>query len=295
MTTASAATCYTGSVAIVLALGSGLIYGVSDYVGGRASRRIAPVVVTLAAELTLLLVTVVGVPLVESEAPSPRAFWWGIVGGLAGAAGVLGLYVALARGNMTVVAPVTGVVAAALPVVVGVALGERPSAAAAVGIAVALVAVLLIGGLVGSGHAHVEVSTVVVAVVAGASFGMLFVAYARTGDDSGLWPLLTARIGATPLLIVAVLVAHSRSASLRFDRSALVVGPVIGLLVGAANGLYLLATHRGLLSVVAVLVALYPASTVALAAAIDGERATRWQMAGMAAAAVSVGMITVGA
>jgi drug/metabolite transporter (DMT)-like permease len=281
------------SVAMLLALGSALVYGVSDYVGGRASRRSAPVVVALLAEVSLLALMLVVVPLVERSAPSDAAVWWGVAGGLAGSAGVLGLYVALARGNMTVVAPITGVVAAALPVIVGVALGERPGGLAAVGILAALIAVLLIGGIVGA--SHVEVSTVLLAAVVGAAFGMLFVAYSRTGDDAGLWPLLSARFGATPLLIVAFVVMRRRGQSVRFERSAVGPGVIIGVLIGLANGLYLLAARRGMLSVVAVLVALYPASTVALASVLDGERASRSQSVGMVLAVAAVTMITVGA
>lgn len=278
---------------MVLALGSALVYGVSDYVGGRVSRRSAPVVVSLLAEVGLFTVMLVVVPLVETNAPSGAAVWWGVAGGLTGSAGVLGLYIGLSRGNMTVVAPITGVVAAALPALVGVALGERPGALAVGGIVVAMVAVSLIGGIVGV--SHVEASTVLLATVVGAAFGMLFVAYSRTGDDAGMWPLLTARFGATPLLVVAFLVMRRRLRSVRFERSALVPGMGIGLMIGLANGLYLLAARRGMLSVVAVLVALYPASTVALASVLDGERASRSQFVGMALAVVAVTMITVGA
>jgi len=209
---------------------------------------------------------------------------------------VLGLYLALSRGNKTVVAPITGLVAAAVPVIVGLALGERPGLAAGIGIALARMAVLLIGGIVGAvGVAGVDRATIVLAAFVGVGFGMLFVAYARTGDDAGLWPLLTSRFGATPLLIVAFLVVRRRDPDVRFERAAVPFGVVIGILVGLANGLYLLAARRGLLSVVAVLVALYPASTVALAAVLDGERASRSQLAGMAVAVVAVTLITVGA
>lgn len=284
-------------MAILLALGSGLIYGVSDYVGGRASRRWRPIVVTLVAELTLLCVTLALVPQVEPDGPSAQAVGWGIVGGVAGSVGVLGLYLSLSKGNMTVVAPVTGVVAAAVPVVVGLALGERPSPLAVIGIVAAMVAVSLVGGAVDGwigGRVTVGLATVVTAVAVGAAFGMLFVAFSRTGD-SGLWPLLTARLGATPLLVLAFVWWRRSDPSVRADRGVLLPGISIGVMVGAANGLYLLSTRRGLLSLVAVLVALYPASTVALATVLDGERATRWQVMGMAVAVVAVACITIGA
>ncbi len=122
---------------------------------------------------------------------------------------------------------------------------------------------------------------------------MLFVAFSRTGD-SGLWPLLTARAGATPLLLVAFVWWRRSDPGVALRRGAALPGVAIGMMVGAANGLYLVATRRGLLSLVAVLVALYPASTVALATMLDGERATRWQLAGMALAGLAVAFITVG-
>ena len=278
---------------MILALGSGLVYGISDYLGGRVSRRLAPVVITLIAELSLFAAIGVVVSLTESSGPSSAAMWWGFAGGVGGSLGVLGLYLALSRGNMTVVAPITGVVAAAVPVVVGVVLGERPGGLAGVGIIAALVAVLLIGGIVGA--SEVEASTVLLAAAVGAAFGMLFVAYSRTGDDAGLWPLLTSRFGATPLLGAAFLVMRRRDPGVRLRRAAVAPGVAIGLMVGLANGLYLLAARRGMLSVVAVLVALYPASTVALASVLDGERASRSQMAGMGLAVVAVTMITLGA
>lgn len=287
-------TCYTVRVAVLLALGSALAYGVSDYVGGRASRRRPPVVIALVAELVLLVLTAVVVPLVEADGPTAQATVWGMVGGAAGSMGVLGLYAALARGNMTVVAPITGIVAAILPVAVGVLLGDRPGVVAAIGIVVAIVAVALIGGVVGIGHQPADAGTVLLAIVVGALFGLLFVAYAQTGDDAGLWPLLTSRAASTPLLAVTF-VGMERRRPDRHDLGALPPGIAVGALIGIANGLYLLSTREGLLSIVAVLVALYPASTVALASVLDRERPSRWQVTGMAAAAVAVAMITVGA
>lgn len=286
--------CYTFRVAIALALVSAAVYGVSDYLGGRTSRRFQPVAVALCAELTLLVTLALLVPIVESDGPTSAAVLWGAAGGLSGTVGVLGLYHALSKGNMTVVAPVTGLVAAAVPVVVGVALGERPTPVAVVGIVAALLAVALIGGMVGVQLHHVAASTLALAGAVGVAFGLLFVAFSRAGDDTGLWPLLAARLGATPL-IVSVFVWRRRTEPMRLAVPALIMpGVAIGLLVGVANGTYLSATRRDFLSIVAVLASMYPASTVALASLLDGERPTRAQLAGMGVAAAAVTCITLG-
>lgn len=281
-------------MAIVLALLSALCYGTSDYVGGRASRRISPLTVALAGELTILPVTFAVIPLVEDGPFTAAALWWGLLGGAAGSAGVLGLYAALSRGAMTVVAPITGVVAAVLPVVVGLATGERPGPVAVTGIVLAIVAVALIGGVVGALHQPVTMPTVVLSVVVGALFGLLFVAFAQTGEDAGLWPLLAARLGAVPLLLSAFLVARRRQAVDPIDRRVWRIGLVIGSLIMLANGLYLVSTREGLLSIVAVVVSLYPASTVLLASIFDRERSSRPQLAGMMLAAVAIGLVTTG-
>ena len=291
-------------MAIALALISALMYGVSDFVGGRASRRFPATAVALVGELVILVVCLACVPLVESSAPTSDALWWGLVAGATGSIAIVGLYVALARGNMTVVAPVTGIVAAGVPVIAGVAMGERPSALAVVGIVVAIVAVGLIGGvaeLLGSSGSRpaIAAGTVLLAAAVGFGFGLLFIALAQPGEDSGLWPLLFARFTGVPVLVVAYLVQRRRTAmpvgrGLRIERGLMVPGLVIGLLIAGSNVTYLLSTREGLLSIVAVVVAMYPASTICLATVIDGERATHWQFAGMATAVVALVMITAG-
>lgn len=270
-----------------------MAYGVSDYVGGRASRRFAPLTVTLFAELTLLGLFVVAVPLAVDAPPSASTVVWGALAGVAGSLGVLGLYDALSRGSMTVVAPTTGVVSAALPVIVGLVLGERPGALALGGIGLAIVAVGLIGGVVGIAHQPVSTRLMVQAVIVGATFGFLFVAYSEAGDDGVWWPLLCARLSATPVLIGGYAVQRRRDRIPAVRRDVLLPGVVIGGLVGVANALYLLASREGLLAVVAVVVSLYPAGTVALAALFDQERASRSQIAGMVIAVAAVTAITV--
>ena len=281
-------------MAIALALLSALCYGTSDYIGGRASRTVSPLTVALAGELTILPVTLVAIPLIEDGPFTASALWWGLLGGAAGSAGVLGLYAALSRGAMTVVAPVTGVVAAVLPVVVGLATGERPAPLALIGIVLAVVSVALIGGLVGALHQPASAATIVLSIVVGALFGLLFVAFAQTGEETGLWPLLAARLGAVPLLATAYLVVRTRRRADPLTARVWRIGVVIGTLIMLANGFYLVSTRLGLLSIVAVVVSLYPASTVLLASVIDRERSSRPQITGMLLAVLAVAFVTSG-
>lgn len=279
-------------MAVALALLSALAYGVSDYIGGRASRTRSPLVITLTAELCLAGMVVVAVPLIEGGLPDDARVWWGAAGGAAGSIGVLWLYRSLSTGSMTVAAPVTGVVSAVVPVAAGLALGERPGPGVAVGVAVAIVAVALIGGIVGALHQPVAPLTVLHAAAAGSMFGLMFVTFSRTGE-TGLWPLVTARFASVPVLVTFYAVARRQGRVNPLDRGVLVPGLTVGILISLASGLYLLSTREGLLAVVAVLVSLYPAATIGLAMGFDGERATRWQVVGMALAALGVGLITI--
>ncbi len=273
---------------------SAIVYGISDYSGGRISRRFAPVAVTLVAEVSLLLLLLVLIPLIERNAPTERAMLWGMFGGLAGSLALIGLYATLSRGNMTVVAPVTGVVSALVPVAVGFASGERPDAIAVIGIGAAIVAVALIGGLLGVAGQHVETRTVWMAIGVGSGFGMMFVAYAHAGHDAGLWPLLFSRFTGLPLVCAAFLWQRRRSGPIEVARPLFISATLVGLLVCLANGTYLVAARHGLLSVVAAVGAMYPASTIVLASTLDGERASRSQLAGMVVAAGAVVAITIG-
>jgi len=121
----------------------------------------------------------------------------------------------------------------------------------------------------------------------------LFVSLDRSGDDTGQWPLLFARFTALPVLVLVALVQfrHSRPA---VRRDLVVPAVIVGVLIAGSNATYLMSTREGLLSIVAVVVAMYPASTIVLASVIDGERATRAQLAGMALAAGALVMITTG-
>jgi drug/metabolite transporter (DMT)-like permease len=287
-------------VAIVFSLISAVLYGTSDFIGGRASRVAAPVAIAFFAEIVMLPVALAVIPAVESAPLTGGAVMWGLVAGFTGSVAVVGFYLALARGNMTVVAPVTGVIGAIVPVAVGVASGERPGVLTFVGIAVALVAVALVGGVAGAfGRTRIDATTIVLALAVGVGFGLLFVSLARAGNDSGLWPLLFQRFGGAPVLALAFALQRAGRAPWpgdrpTIDRTVVAAGSAVSVLIAGGNLTYLLATRDDLLSIVAVVVSMYPAATVTLATVIDHERPSRPQIAGMSLAAASLILISLG-
>jgi drug/metabolite transporter (DMT)-like permease len=277
-------------MAVVLALSSAVAYGTADFLGGLASRR-GPVfgVVALAqvAGLVALLVLLpwLGGPVGISDLA------WGAAAGLAGAAGLLLFFRTLARGAMSVVAPITGVTGAAVPVLVGLLGGERIGLWAAVGIALALVAVVLVsaeGGLRALGA--IRPALLVPALGAGIGLGLAFVLLDRTADTSGLTPLVAVRLASAVLVVVLALGGRQ---SLRVGRAGLPLVLLSGMGDMTANALFLLAVHQGgQLAITGILASLYPVVTVALAQLVLRERLVGTQVAGLVAAAAAVVLIT---
>ncbi len=281
-------------MAVILALASALVYGAGDFFGGLVTRRVRPAAVVLLSQLAGGAVLVIALVLLPDADPTAADLRAGAASGAIGALGVTLLYLALARGVMSTVAPITALTAAALPVLAGVLGGDRPSLSAALGIVTALGAIALITreptvGATGDGrgaHRYVKV-----ALLAGGCFGAVFVLLGRTSSDAGLWPLVAARLVSFVVLVVAVVV---RRVPLRPPAGTGAMIAAAGVLDMGANVLFLLAAKRGLLAVVAVLVALYPASTVVLAQTVLGERLRRAQLVGLAAAAVAAVLIAAG-
>jgi drug/metabolite transporter (DMT)-like permease len=276
-------------VAVLLALFSAVVYGVSDYAGGRASKTSPAVSVSLAAECATFVTMSVVVLVLGDPFPPRSDVLWGLAAGLATCTGVIALYYGLANGAMTVVAPISAVVAAVIPVGVALATGERPGAVALAGVVLAMAAIALISGAVGAPHVPTRRSVLGVAGLAGVGFGLLFVFLDRTSDDSGLWPLYVARWIALPTLLIAHLLRRDRRP---LTRDSAMLAVAVGVLASAANASFLAATRRGLLSIVAVVVSMYPASTVVLATVLDGERVRRPQAVGLALAGLALVLVT---
>jgi drug/metabolite transporter (DMT)-like permease len=223
--------------------------------------------------------------------PTAADVAWGAAGGVSGGLGVMLFYRALATGVMSVVAPVTAVTGAVVPVAAGLLLGERPGTTVLVGIAIAIAAVAL---LAREAPGEQERPTAgarqafVLALGAGLGFGGFFVLLDRTGDDAGLWPLVASR---SVTFLVMVVIALFTSAALVPRREAIGLSLGTGVLDMTANVLFLLANREGLLAVVAVITSLYPASTIALAQLVLGERLARHQVLGLALATLAVVLI----
>jgi drug/metabolite transporter (DMT)-like permease len=236
---------------------------------------------------------IVGAVIVASaeDPPDARAIWLSLLAGATGALALGAFYRALAIGTMSVIAPITssGVI---VPVVVGVASGDRPSAVQAMAIPV------IFAGVVLASRERAEQprpaaarASVLLALLAALSFGVYFSITDAVADDSVLWLLLLGRAAAIVPLIALV---TARPPPTRPTGRDLLALAAIGALDLLATGLYALATTKGLLSIVAVVGVLYPVTTVLLARAVLGERLHRAQQAGVGLAFAGVAAVAAG-
>lgn len=282
-------------MAALLAIGAAVTWSVSDFLGGITTRRTHELVVAALSQLAGVVVVLVALP-VTGGTPSVPALAWGALAGLGGAGGLVMYFRALAIGPMGVTAPVAALAGAAVPVAVGLSLGERPGALAVTGIVLGLAATVLASRPAEALPLEVALAAdpdrlrrgLAAAIAAGLLFGLFFVALDRTPDESGLWPLLGARMAALPVL--AALLLRRRPAGP--DRGAVRVAMLSGALDMAANALFLLAVRQGLLVLVSVLTSLYPVGIVLLARVVLGERLGRVQLAGAGLAMAAVVLIT---
>lgn len=285
-------------IPVVLALVAAVGYGVSDFVGGVVSRRVAALRLVLYSYPLSLLIFLILAPIVGGVL-STSALVLGAVSGVSAGLAVWWFYLAMAEGPMSVVSPLTAVLVAGLPVLVGVLLGERLSLLAAFGIVLALVAVVLVSreepGPASQPRTTARFTRRVawLTVGSGVAFALNFVLLHRVASDTGLWPLVAARVGATAVVVVAVLVAMRKQTAKSYRPNLYVLRWAAALSVidvVASTGL-LYALHSGMLSLVSVLASLYPAVTVLLAVVVLKERVTRSQQVGMVLALGAVAMI----
>lgn len=273
---------------VLLALGAALAYGLSDFIGGLASRRTSAWSVAFVAAVGSLVGAVALAVAVPGHATGTDLAW-GALAGIGSGTGGAFLYRGFAAGRMGVVAPVSAVGAALVPVVVAVTTGERPSTLVWIGIAAAVPGIWLVsrepdndGGLADG---------LVDGVLAGAGFGLLFAAMGQVPEAAGWWP--TALAQAVALVAVAVTASVLRAAWVPRHRADL-WGLLAGVLATTAVVCFLLATQSGLLTIAAVVTSLYPAVTILLAATVLREHIHAAQGVGLACCGVAVALVAAG-
>src|SRR4051794_4155722 len=242
-------------MAVLLALCSALAYGLSDFIGGILSRRTSAWSVAVVGQSSSAVCTSLVALLVAGD-PRPSAFAWGVVAGVGGGMGTGFLYRGFASGRMGVVAPVSAVGAALVPVLTGTVTGERPSTLVWLGIVAAIPGIWLVSSSPDTPGGRGSLAEGVLdGVLAGLGFGVLFAALGQVPDSAGWWPLAVCQVVSVPAVVT------------------------------------LLATQHGFLTVAGILASLYPASTVLLAALVLHERIHRAQGVGLALCAVAVAFV----
>ncbi len=276
-------------MAVLLSLLAALSYGFADFFGGLTSKRASAWSVAMLVSVTGSVLVLASAAVVGGD-PTGTDLWWGAAAGVGNGFGTLFLYRGLASGRMGVVAPISGVGAAVIPVVVGVLLGERPEALVWSGMVLALPAIWLVAREP-TGRSVAAPGGLVDGSLAGLGFGFLFVALGQVSDDAGLLPLGVNQVVSA---VVIVLVASALRQPWRPRRPAAVGSSIAGVLSAVATICFLLATREGYLSIAAVVTSLYPAFTVVLAATVLGEHVHRAQAAGLLLCAVAVSLVAAG-
>lgn len=275
-------------MAIVFALVSAFAYGISDFLGGLFAKGVSAWQVAVVGQSSSAIFALL-VGLFISGDPTTSDWVWAGTSGIGGGFGAAFLYRGLSRGRMGVIAPISAIGSALVPVAIGLALGDRPSALVWLGVAFAFPAIYLISQVVETAPA--AEGGILDGVLAGLGFGLMFAMLGQVGDDAGFMPLALTQIGSVlGVILTATLLRQGWLPRDRLAWRAFAMGP-LGI---TATGAFLYATHHGLLSVVSVIASLYPAGTVILAAVVLREKIHTNQAFGLALAVLAVGLVAAG-
>jgi drug/metabolite transporter (DMT)-like permease len=283
-------------LAVLLALAAAAGYGGSDFWAGVAARQSGVLQITLLAELASVILMALVVPWSGGGGPAAIPVAWGAGAGAGGLLGALALYEGFRHAAFSVAGPLSAVGSAGFSVLAGLLLHEHPGTLSAIGIGLALPAIVAVSASSGgpshqpAGQGH-HAAGVLWGLLAGAGFAVLFIGLNEAGSGNGLWPVGAAQVTALLLLGCIALVRGQLRVPASGARQLAVLAGVTG---GAGTILFFLATHQGLLAVTAVITSLYPAVTILLARWVLSERLTPVRMAGLGLAAASVALIAAG-
>ena len=264
------------------------LWGAADFGGGHTTRRAPVLGVTLALQPVGLAGALLLALLRGEHAPDPGAVLLGLLAGILGITGLVNLYHGLAVGRMGVVAPITGVLAASIPVLAGMVLQGLPVPTVLGGIAVALVAVVLVSMAPGEPGGR---SGAAFGLAAGLTIGLFNVLISRAPADALFSTLAVVKLSSGACAALVIAAGRRRW---RFGRSVVPVTVLVGLLDMAGNALFVLAAQAGRLDIAATLSSLYPVGTVLLAATLLHEPISRPHWLGIALAGLAIAMIASG-
>jgi drug/metabolite transporter (DMT)-like permease len=281
----------------LLALAAALLWGGGDFsggmgvgaAGGKTGAALRVVMLSHISSFSVLLAIVL---LRHEPMPHGALLAWGLLGGFAGGLALTCFYMALSRGAMGASAAVSGLLAAAIPAFVSIAIEGAPTTLRIAGFLLAAAAIWMIAA--GPAQQHAAQSTMVLAIIAGIGFGVYFVSLRMANPLGVFMPMTLARVGSliTCGLTFLFLTARGATGGGRITTKAALWALSAGALDTSGNLLFVAATRAGRLDVAAVLASLYPASTIVLAGWLLHERLSRRQWFGMAVAGCAVLMIT---
>jgi drug/metabolite transporter (DMT)-like permease len=278
------------NIGVLLAVSAALAYGAADFIGGVGSRRHSLWRVVLVGQAAGAVVMLLAGLLLPGR-PAPPDFAWAVLAGAGSATGSIFLFRGLARGRMGLVAPISAVGAAILPVLVGAALGERPSRLVWVGVLAALPGIWLVSRETTPDRPARARGALLDGAVAGTGFGVLFIATAQISAGAGPLPLAANQLVGTILTMVA---AASLGQPWHPRRDVLGWGGASGVLGAVGTLAFMVATESTGLGIAGVLASLYPAVTVLLAAGLLGERIGAGQRVGIVICILAVAVLALG-
>ncbi len=277
-------------LSILYGLLSAIGWGAADFTGGFASRRNSPYRVLFLAEFAgLILLLLIALSVGEPIPSLPAWLWSGIASGM-GTYGLILLFRALAEGQMTVAASVSALLAACIPVVVGSVTEGLPDPLTILGFLLALVSILAISQSREHSDWRINLRAILPPMVSGIFFGFYFVAIHEATRESFYWPLVSARLSGTLVMLCYALIKHTPAMP---DRSLWLLVSFGGMLDVTGNVFYVLSAHTGRMDVAAVLSSLYPGATVVLAALILKERISPIQKLGVLSALIAILLLTI--
>jgi len=281
----------SGQAPVALGMAAAASWGAADFTGGVASKSTSVYGVVIGAELVGLILLIPLALFSGEPLPSLQNLLMAGLAGIGAGFGLILLYRALAGGQMSVAAPVSAVLAAAIPVLVGALMQGWPDIPTIIGLVLALVAIWLISRSEGSGTASLtNLEQIRLPFAAGIVFGLFYVLLHQASQEAIFWPIIATRLSSIVFLIGFA--AFTRKPMVP-DRAYWPLIILSGLLDTGGNGLFVLAGQLGRMDVAAVLSSLYPGMTVALAWLILKERVARVQMIGIITALLAIVLITV--